>query len=197
MRYNQRGVGRSRGGRKLLNFGNARGQQDQADVPDMVTFLTDQLQGSPKRVIIIGYSYGACLAAHALAHPSVFGYVGISFPLGGLSFLLRTRMAFDRVWSASHVSRLLILGSQDQYTRQEKLEEAMAAGNGVVLDGRVEFDPSAVTTLELELAEKGSGKPLLLKVFEGNGHFWESDCALMVEYCCCYCEHLANQSNET
>lgn len=58
------------------------------------------------------YSWGSCLAAYALSHPAVVAYVGVSFPLGGLSWVLQTKKHFGELCRSSHVPRLLILGDQ-------------------------------------------------------------------------------------
>jgi len=173
----------------LQLFNNIRGQQDAADVLDMVVFTTDQITGQTnKRIIVIGYSFGACLAAQALVHPSIVAFIGISFPLGGLSFLLRSKDAFNKVWSASHVPRLLVLGSDDQYTKQKAMQNAMAAGGGVLLD-TINTNSGQIIP-PLKTSGKTGPKSLLLKMFEGNSHFWENDCSLMVEFVLRYCEQV-------
>lgn len=58
------------------------------------------------------YSWGSCVAAHALSHPSVAAYVGVSVPLGGLAWMLQTKRHFGEVCRASHLPRLLLLGDQ-------------------------------------------------------------------------------------
>jgi alpha/beta superfamily hydrolase len=203
MRYNQRGVGRSKGRRFSLK--NLRGDQDVADVPHMVEFLSTQLSSadssSTASMIVIGYSFGACLAAYALQDPRIALYVGISFPLGGLAAVLQTKKGFDLLCKATHVPRLLVLGSQDQYTKLPVMEKAMKAGGGVQMleeeneeekkrrerrhdYGSLPGSPPAVVGLtEQQNQQQGREKPLLLKVFSANTHFWESDSALMVEYC--------------
>ena len=192
MRYNQRGVGRSKGRR--FAFKNLRGDLDVTNVPHMVEFLGTQLS-SPAKIIVIGYSFGACLASYALQDPRVVLYIGISFPLGGLTALLQTKKGFDMMCRATHVPRLLVLGSDDQYTKLVAMEEAMKVGGGVRIaeesegGSRLAGSPAAVVSLMAEAGQQqGEGKPLLLKVFSENTHFWESDCALMVEYCLAWAE---------
>ena len=121
MRYNQRSVGRSKGRR--LAFKNLRGQEDAGDVTSMVEFLCNQLPGPSPRVVIIGYSFGACLGAYALEDPRVAAYIGVSFPLGGLSAILQTNAGFQKVCAARKIPRLLVLGSVDQYTKVAAIEE--------------------------------------------------------------------------
>jgi hypothetical protein len=132
------------------------------------------------------YSWGSCLATYALDHPSLAAYIGISFPLGGISAVLQTRVRFDALCRASQVPRLLVLGDCDQYTKREALNEAMQAGGGVVLQEDSSFEPAAVAGAAAEGA--GRGQALQLKVFAGNDHFWSSDCALMAEFTLAYVE---------
>lgn len=186
MRYNQRAVGLSTGNKFSLR--NFRGQEDAADVLEMVEFLGRQLpQSVAKRIVVIGYSWGSCLAAFALDHPDLSAYVGISFPLGGLASILKTRQLFERVCKASQVPRLLLLGDQDQYTKEESMQEALQAGGGVRLQGAGNsFDPGAMGPAGSE----ATAKPLLLKVFASNDHFWSSDVALMVEFTLAHVKHI-------
>jgi alpha/beta superfamily hydrolase len=206
MRYNQRGIGRSKGRR--FSFKNLRGDQDATDVPHMVEFLSTQLSSatSPSstplntstkpKIVVIGYSFGACLASYALQDPRVVLYIGVSFPLGGLTALLQTKKGFDIVCRARHVPRLLVLGSDDQYTKLVAMEEAMKAGGGVRIVEEEENirnigaggssilagSPPAVVAVAEQQQANGK-KPLLLKVFNANAHFWETDLALMAEFC--------------
>ena len=52
LRYNQRGVGLSSGSR--LSLWNLRGQEDAADVIELVDFLAGRLEGQRKRVVVVG-----------------------------------------------------------------------------------------------------------------------------------------------
>lgn len=107
LRYNQRGVGASTGSRQL------RGGKDFLDVLDMVDHLSNELPpSSDNKVVVVGYSWGSCVAVHALKQPLADAYVGLSFPLGGLSAVLGTRSHFAMLAQTSHVPRLLIMGSQ-------------------------------------------------------------------------------------
>lgn len=83
------------------------------DVLDMVDHLANELPASANnKIIVVGYSWGSCVAVHALRHPLVAAYVGVSFPLGGLSSVLGTRSHFAMLAETKHVPRLLIMGSQ-------------------------------------------------------------------------------------
>lgn len=130
LRYNQRGVGASEG--KKLSLKNLRGNEDAADVLDMVEFVAAQHAGETdihgysakdsdlnkhKCVIVIGYSFGAHLASHCLSSPHILAYIGVSYPLGGLSSILKTKDGFNVVCAARHLPRLLVLGGMDQVSR--------------------------------------------------------------------------------
>ena len=186
MRYNQRGVGRSKGSRFAIR--NLRGQLDAGDVPTMVEFLAEKLQTTSKnpKIVVIGYSFGACLAAYALQDPRVALYIGISFPLGGLSNILNTKEGFERLISnAVKMPRLLVLGSTDQYTKVAVLEAAVSGAGGRMVD-------------QSGNGEVGGGGTLLFKVYPENGHFWETDSALMVESCIEFCgKYLENLSGNS
>jgi len=207
VRYNQRGVGRSAGSR--FSVRNLRGQEDAADVLDIIDFVSEQILKTPPassmrltpRIYLVGYSFGASLAAQALDHPSLACYIGISFPLGGLSFLLQTKAVFDRMCLASHLPRLLVVGAMDQYTKEAAIDEAVRSQGGLLLEDDSSFTPRGAVGGQGSGAS-GSGdagssragsRPLLLKVYPGNDHFWGNDCALMVENCLAYCEHIGRQ----
>ncbi|PSC76865.1 band 7 [Micractinium conductrix] len=135
LRYNQRGVGRSAGRINIL------GGDDMADVLDVVEYAAAQLPGPEKHVVLIGYSWGCCVAAHALASPHVAAYVGVSPPLGGLSWVLQTKKHFAEVCRASHVPRLVLLGDQDQFTAESALRQAVLEGGGALLRQDDSYQP--------------------------------------------------------
>lgn len=135
VRYNQRGVGASNGRR--ISLKNIRGAEDGSDVKDMVEFMAAQNSGekaihgfsqkesdsNPRRcVIVIGYSFGAHLASYCLDSPHVLAYIAISYPLGGLSALLRTKEGFDAVCAARHIPRLCVIGAVDQVRDDQNIK---------------------------------------------------------------------------
>ncbi|KAK2080330.1 hypothetical protein QBZ16_000183 [Prototheca wickerhamii] len=125
LRYNQRGVGASTGSRQL------RGGKDFLDVLDMVDHLSNELPPSPdNKVVVVGYSWGSCVAVHALKQPLAGAYVGLSFPLGGLSAVLGTRSHFAMLAQTSHVPRLLIMGSQDSFTGEAAIKQSVLSAPG-------------------------------------------------------------------
>jgi hypothetical protein len=71
------------------------------------------------------YSWGACLATHALSCPRVTGYVGISFPLGGLAMVLQPRKNFTALCAATHVPRLLVAGTQVSHWRMDNCVQSL------------------------------------------------------------------------
>jgi alpha/beta superfamily hydrolase len=178
LRYNQRGVGASGGA--LLALRDLRGGADAADVLAVVDFLRGHLP-PPARVVVVGYSYGAMLASHVLAHPSVAAYVGVSLPLGGLAAVLRPREALARVAAARHLPRLLVLGDSDSYASVAAAGEAVAAAGGARLrdGGGAEAEDGGGAAGGA--AESGD-RPLRLVVWPANSHFWEQDCAAAVEH---------------
>ncbi|KAI8469828.1 MAG: Alpha/Beta hydrolase protein [Monoraphidium minutum] len=138
LRYNMRCAGRSRG--------KARSSSD-PDVDDLVALcrhvLSEPLQaaasggggqagGAPalapaRRVVLIGYSYGSCVAARALARvPEAVAYVSIGFPLGVLSRLF---LGAGDAWAAlagAAAPKLLLIGDADNFTSLAQLEAAAA-----------------------------------------------------------------------
>ncbi|GAB4815510.1 hypothetical protein N2152v2_002556 [Parachlorella kessleri] len=117
LRYNQRGVGLS-SGRKGL-----RGKIDAEDVGPLCDFLLSKLTGSNRRVFVVGYSFGACLATAALSQPRVTAYAGVSFPLGGMATVLQPRKHLATLLAATHMPRLLVFGNQDQYARPAAIQQ--------------------------------------------------------------------------
>lgn len=83
------------------------------DVQDMVAVTQHVLTNTaqpPKELYIVGYSYGACVAANSLARvPEVVGYVAVGFPLGGMANLaLRSR--YGVVWSGGKQPAAVVNG---------------------------------------------------------------------------------------
>ena len=202
-----------------------------ADVLDLVEFLSAQLTGTHKRIVIVGYSWGACLAAYGLTHAAVIGYVGrvpslcsstappcvgtchrpalgslrqlsagccagmawqltaalpacwalqaqtfpprprllcacphahpahphalptptpcsVSFPLGGLSFVLQTKKHWQELCRARHLPRLLLLGRQDQHTKAATLQGVVEDAGGCLLEEDDSYQPVQQGPLE-------------------------------------------------
>lgn len=172
LRYNQRGCGRSSGRR--LSLRNLRGEGDAADVASIADFLFSELPGdtdTPKRIVVIGYSFGAHLGAQILQDSRVAAYVGVSYPLGGLAGLLKTKEGFEKVKEATKIPRLLVLGAQDEYTKVAAMDKALREGGRTV----------AVADRGERGGAAGGANGPELKVYDDNGHFWATDCALMAE----------------
>ncbi|KAL4854510.1 hypothetical protein ACK3TF_004687 [Chlorella vulgaris] len=193
VRYNQRGVGRSSGSV------NVRGKEDMADVLDVVEWAAEQLPGSDKQVAVIGYSWGSCLAAYALSHPAVVAYVGVSFPLGGLSWVLQTKKHFGELCRSSH----------DQFTKEAALQEAVLQHGGAVLrrDDSFHTEPAPAAAGQAAASAGTAGaagaarglpgierKQLLLRVFPDSDHFWMSSGSLAAEYAIGWLETLMQPS---
>lgn len=98
-----------------------RGSGDFQDVLDVLDYLAGTLPpGTNKRLVVVGYSWGCCVAAHALRHPLIAAYVGVSFPLSGLSMILGTKGHFEELGGTRHLPRLLITGSQVTAQEEER-----------------------------------------------------------------------------
>lgn len=155
VRYNQRGVGHTPGRKQL------RGGSDFADVPDVCTALADRLKpdaAGAKRIALVGYSWGGCVAAAGLRHPLVAAYASLSFPLGGLSWVLSTRGHLDQVFQGRHVPRLFVLGTQDQFTKSAAFLAALREAQGAVLrgDDSLQVDEAFFQGLDAQQARPGS-----------------------------------------
>lgn len=160
----------------------------------MLTFLDSQLdRQKEKRLIVIGYSWGACLASYTLKQlnksdssasssspsslSSVHAWIGVSFPLGTMSnFILKSQQLFDKVLSSSSntIPRLLVMGDVDQFISSEETVVGLVEKSG----GRRLLEDDGVGT---EVVNSSSGE-LSIRVFRGNDHFWGQDCNRMVCY---------------
>jgi alpha/beta superfamily hydrolase len=75
IRFNFRGVGHSKGG-----YGDGWGEQQ--DVESAITYLQTAGESPPQQIIVIGYSFGAAVAAGIAAHnEAVVAYIAISHPM--------------------------------------------------------------------------------------------------------------------
>jgi alpha/beta superfamily hydrolase len=71
VRYNMRGAGASKAKWSKASF---LGEPDVEDMLAVCQYVTTQLQDAPIELFMIGYSYGACVAANSLAQlPQVVG----------------------------------------------------------------------------------------------------------------------------
>ncbi|KAF6259423.1 Alpha/Beta hydrolase protein [Scenedesmus sp. NREL 46B-D3] len=109
-RYNMRGAGASKT-KWTKNIWDP-------DVQDMLAVAQHMLQlpNGPQELVVIGYSYGACIAAHLMEHlPQVVAYVGIGFPLGGMANLaLRSRDHWQHLADTA-VPKLVVQGTRDKF----------------------------------------------------------------------------------
>lgn len=136
LRYNQRGVDGSEGRRQV------RGGADLEDAPLVADALAAAIRGLPgvarsgaePRIAVVGYSWGCCVAAAAARSKSVAAYVGVSFPLGGVSAaVLSTRQRFDELAARSRLPRLLILGTADGFSPADLAATMVVKAGGVLL----------------------------------------------------------------
>ena len=204
--YNQRGVGSSTGNSfgslvaKLARRVGPQGdsaEKDATDVLRAIEFLVGVIEEEvgttkPVEVTLVGYSYGAALAAQAVDHPNVTTFVGISPPIGNLaSFFLPSKEHFRRllrIKASDGRRRLVVIGALDQYTTEKQLVDFVLLN---ALDGDVELsveqhqetqDDTALVRRRLALKD-GTQERLLLEVYARNDHFWGNDAAAMVERC--------------
>lgn len=175
LRYNQRGVGESTGSKSLT------GAADCSDIPHMLSFLLQQItpqgtaaQPPDARVWVVGYSWGSCLAAHALTCPWVCGFVGISPPLGGgfspLGWgarLMLQPLSHLEALTTTTVPCLLVSGTRDQFTPPDVFREQAARLLGVRGDAEVQVPDSALDVQVVHSGVRGEG----LLVGAGD-HFW-------------------------
>lgn len=129
VRYNMRGAGASTAKRMSFNP-LALLSAPEADPQDLVAVCQHVLaqRDSPVGELhLVGYSYGATVAASALAQlPQVRSYVGIGFPLGSIANLvLRSRAHWSEL-EASPVPKLLVAGTRDSHCPLSTLRSLVA-----------------------------------------------------------------------
>lgn len=105
LRFNFRGVGESSG-----YFDDGIGEQQ--DVIDAVAFFMHEGDHPPQKIIIIGYSFGACVAGAAVNQiKQVFGYIGISYPFTFIPKFV--------VHLHNSKPKLFLMGDHDDFTSVE------------------------------------------------------------------------------
>lgn len=115
VRYNQRGVGSSSGSKSLW------GARDMADATALCQHILTMHNG-PTHLHLVGYSWGACVAAHAAQLHHVTAFVGISPVTGSLaSFFLRTKRHLSQL--PPILPKMLILGDRDQFSSVASLQK--------------------------------------------------------------------------
>lgn len=119
VRYNQRGVGSSSGSTSLW------GAQDMADATALCQHILSMHNG-PTHLHLVGYSWGACVAAHASQLQQITAFVGISPVTGGLaSFFLRTKRHLSQL--PPILPKMLILGDRDQFSSVSSLQKVFGS----------------------------------------------------------------------
>jgi alpha/beta superfamily hydrolase len=187
LKYNMRGVGGSDGqglvSRMFGSLPRVSCDYDVHDVTHVIEFLIKSIEREnpsvEARVAIVGYSYGAALAARAAAqHPRVCQYVGISIPIGTVaSFFLNSKHhCMDMLYMSRDIPRLLVLGKNDQYTSERQLVECVRKS------GRVLAEMSSPEEHVSPLVKSMESGGIRVDIFENNDHFWGNDCACMIEH---------------
>eukprot|EP00879_Flechtneria_rotunda_P004071 GHRR01004316.1.p1 GENE.GHRR01004316.1~~GHRR01004316.1.p1 ORF type:complete len:244 (+),score=74.28 GHRR01004316.1:131-862(+) len=146
-RYNMRGAGASQA-KWTKNLWDP-------DVQDMVAvcqYILSQVADPPTELYVIGYSYGACVAANSMELvPQIVGYIAISFPLGGMANLaLRSRQHWSQL-ALSSVPKLVVQGSKDKFSALSTLREYTAMYHA--------YEPTP--------------GPLDLQIVDGADHFFD------------------------
>ena len=72
----------------------------------------------------------------------------VSFPLGGLSFVLQTKKHWQELCRARHLPRLLLLGRQDQHTKAATLQGVVEDAGGCLLEEDDSYQPVQQGPLE-------------------------------------------------
>lgn len=204
--YNQRGVGSSPGStlgslvskvvRKVAPKSDGA-EKDATDVLRAIEFLVGVIEEEvgtrkPVEICLIGYSYGAALAAQAINHPKVTTYVGISPPIGNLaSLFLPSKEHFRqllRINASDRRRRLVVIGKQDQYTTDKQLLDfvllnALEGDVALGVEQHQEAEDDAALVRRWLRLKDGKEERLLLEVYARNDHFWGNDAAAMVERC--------------
>lgn len=86
----------------------------------------------PKHIILVGYSYGALIAASASADiPECIACVSVAPPFGVAHWLLcfHSQYHLERAAQRSDLPKLLILGDRDDFTSEKKFRQVVESYN--------------------------------------------------------------------
>jgi alpha/beta superfamily hydrolase len=109
LRFNFRGVGESDG-----KYDNGIGEQE--DIKAAMQFLLKEGPNPPKKIILIGYSFGAAIGAGIVEQtPEIIAYIGISHPMTYLANFTPL-LKFSK-------PKFLIMGDQDEFTKLDTFHE--------------------------------------------------------------------------
>lgn len=153
VRYNMRGAHNSVAKRNFNLFNVLTSPDpDSQDLVAVCDYVLEKLPNPPQELYLIGYSYGATVAASALQQvPQVVGYVAIGFPLGGVANLvLRSRALWSEL-ELSPIPKLVLQGTRDSYSPLSTLRDLVLQYN--------EFEPKP--------------GPLELQTIDGADHFFQ------------------------
>ncbi len=200
IKYNMRGVGGSENGREGQGMASRVFRSlpractgvpyDVLDVSHVIDFLIESMERENPSVqgratvALVGYSYGAAMAAHgAVHHPRVCQYVGISIPIGALaSFFLKSKRYLVSLLSMSRdIPRLLVLGKQDQYTSEQQLVDCVKLVGSSSSSVSEKKNGGTSNTAHSSTNRIVVGR-IQVDMYENNDHFWGNDCACMIEH---------------
>eukprot|EP00884_Botryococcus_braunii_P023545 jgi/Botrbrau1/9875/Bobra.0080s0010.1 len=162
IKYNQRGVGKSEGSKSIWGY------RDCQDLTVICKYLL-ALQNGPQALYVIGYSFGACIAAHALAIPEVAGYVGISPPLGGMAGIALRSGGHLSLLQAAPVPKLILFGDMDQFASAASAQAFTERHNAKCVPLHL---PEGCSTPPSLPGGRALSSRLELQVFPDCDHFW-------------------------
>mmetsp|Transcript_3485 Transcript_3485/g.9785 ORF Transcript_3485/g.9785 Transcript_3485/m.9785 type:complete len:182 (+) Transcript_3485:3-548(+) len=152
--YNSRGVGRSSG--RATMFG---AQKEVGDLKGLCQMLMSNLVHPPKKVLLVGYSHGSCVACGASTEPYVAGICAISPPIGSFASSALRLKDLWRVFCQATTRKFVALGTSDTFCSEKTLRKQM------------------------------DGVEAAVKIYERGDHFWsrsgllESLQADVLEWC--------------
>ena len=153
--FNARGVGGS-SGRVAL-----RGGRDAEDIVDVCRSIQRQMVPSISRIVLVGYSWGACCACTAVSSlPNlVVGFVAISPPLGALAAMSLGSIAHWRLLARRDpkVAILVLHGQNDSFTGEAALRRHVDALHATQEGGGPDLGPE---------------KKVCIALHDTADHFW-------------------------
>ena len=114
-----RGAGLSNG------WATFTGSSETADVLAASAFIRAKFPDSENKVILVGYSAGACISGSAVNAANAAGYVGIAYPCGYIASVALG--AHPKQLTSYPGPKLFISGDWDTFTSEQRLRSTFAA----------------------------------------------------------------------